>query len=318
MDTADLHEAKAWQKFPLFTGWGMDKQAVEANDLRFQQKVGELRSNLTDRQQTYQRKRKVSLGIKVLAPLLLAAVGYYVTRNTAFRDQLSPSVAPVKQEISATVPQTPLNVTLPSPARGKSAATSRANTPEPPTADIPEASLSVKTLPPVVEVGKALSSTETPAPAVAPTEILLPADVPTPDVAPLEIPKTAVVAVAGPEPSSPAPPPLAHIRIAQRLACLGVEARQCIGAQSVFTLNQHNNPHIWMDVRSQSLPYVLKHVYYHEGRKYSEIPLAIKYPRMRTWSNVTLQSPIHVGSWRVEIATEDGTVLDQVMFHVTP
>jgi hypothetical protein len=282
----------------------MDKEAVEANELRFQQKVGELRSNLTDRQQTYQRKSKVNLGIKVLASLLLAAVGYYITENAALRDQPSPPVAPAKQEISAMVPQTPLNVTLPSPARGQSAATSRANTPEPPTASIPEASLSAKALSPVVEVEKVLSFAETPAPALVPAETLLPADVPTPGVALLEIPKAAVVVAAGPEPSSPAAPPLAHIRIAQR--------------QSVFALNQHNNPHIWMDVRSQSLPYVLKHVYYHEGRKYFEIPLAIKYPRMRTWSNITLQSPTQVGSWRVEIVTEDGTVLDQVMFRVTP
>jgi hypothetical protein len=97
-----------------------------------------------------------------------------------------------------------------------------------------------------------------------------------------------------------------------------VVARECVGAQEVFALHEHNVPHVWMTVYSQNLPYVLKHVYYHEGERYAEVPLAITYPRMRTWSNVTLRSPTHVGAWRVEIVTEDGTIVQQVTFRVTP
>jgi hypothetical protein len=73
-----------------------------------------------------------------------------------------------------------------------------------------------------------------------------------------------------------------------------------------------------MIVYSHKLPYVLTHVYYHEGRRYTEVPLAITYRRMRTWSRVTLQSPTQMGSWRVDIITDDGTVIDQVAFRVTP
>ncbi len=279
-----------------------------------------LRSSLVGHGQTYRRKRKAGLGFKVLAPLLLvAAVGYYVAENTEIGDD-SPPVTLKKQAISVAVPQAApalLDFALPSSAQRKSADASRANPPAHP-AETSEASLSVKAPSQAAELGKALFSAEALAPAVVPATTLLPAHDPASAVVPLDTPKTAMVTAAEPKPSSPATPPLARNQITQSLACRVVEARQCIGDQSVFALNEHNNPHIWMDVHSQSLPYVLKHIYYHEGRKYAEIPLVIKYPRMRTWSNVTLQSPTRVGSWRVEIVTEDGKLLDQVAFRVTP
>ncbi len=299
----------------------MSKKNVEfdeTDDPWFQQKVWELRSNLPGRRQTYRKKRKAGLGLKVLAPLLLlAAVGYHVAKNMELGDDQSPPVTLKKQAISVAVPQAPLaplDFAPPSSAQGKSATASRANPPESHAAEISETSLAVKAPSPAAELGKALSSAVALAPAVAPATTLPPAHDPASGGAPLDTPKTAVA----PKPSSPATPPSARIQITQSLACLEVEARQCIGDQSVFALNKNNNPHIWMDVRSQDLPYVLKHVYYHEDRKYAEIPLVIKYPRMRTWSNVTLQSPTRVGSWRVAIVTEDGNLLDQVTFRVTP
>jgi len=290
-----------------------------SDDLRFQQKVWEGQSGLGGRRQTYRRERKAGLGLKVVVPLLLLAVaGYHVAKNTELGDDLSPPVTLKRQAISVAVPEAPLDFAPPSPARGKSAAASRAHTPESRAAEISEAALSVKPPSPSAERRKAPSSAEALAPAVAPAATLPPAHDFASGVAPLDTSQTAVVTTVEPKPLSPATPPLARIRITQSLACQVVEARQCISKQSVFTLNEHNNPHIWMNVRSQSLPHVLKHIYYHEGRKYAEIPLVIKYPHMRTWSNVTLQSPTRVGSWRVEIVTEDGHLLDQVMFRVTP
>lgn len=156
------------------------------------------------------------------------------------------------------------------------------------------------------------------APVAATPEAEPPVKVPASDTTLWKKAQTAVVAAAESEPERPVEPPRRRTRIAQSLTCLDVEARQCIGNQSVFALSQHNNPHVWMEVHSQALPYVIKHVYYHEGRKYAEVPLAIKYSRMRTWSNITLRSPVYVGSWWVEIVTEDGTVLGQLRFQVTP
>jgi hypothetical protein len=122
--------------------------------------------------------------------------------------------------------------------------------------------------------------------------------------------------------SDTSPPPSSGIsllvhgtRIAQNLVCSEVKARKCV-PQYTFALNQQQNPHVWMEVYSDSIPYVLKHVYYHEGQKYVEVPLKIEYRRMRTWSYITLKDSAHLGSWHVEIVAEDGTVLGRAEFKV--
>jgi hypothetical protein len=105
-------------------------------------------------------------------------------------------------------------------------------------------------------------------------------------------------------------------RITQLLVCSGVKDRNCIVRHSDFVLRKGQNPHVWMEVFSDSVPYVLKHVYYHEGRQYVEVPLTIKYRRMRTWSFITLKDLDQVGSWHVEIVAEDGTVFGRAEFKV--
>lgn len=106
-------------------------------------------------------------------------------------------------------------------------------------------------------------------------------------------------------------------RIAQNLVCSGVKGRNCDVPRSVFPLNKNRKPHAWMEVCSDSVPYKLKHVYYHEGRKYVEVPLKIEYRRMRTWSNINLKNSNFAGSWHVETVAEDGTILGRVDFKVT-
>ncbi len=105
-------------------------------------------------------------------------------------------------------------------------------------------------------------------------------------------------------------------RIAQKFVCSGVKNRNCLAPQTVFALEKNQNPHVWMEVYSDSVPYTLKHVYYHEGRKYVEVPLRIKYRRTRTWSYITLTGSTLVGSWHVETVAEDGTVLGRADFQV--
>jgi hypothetical protein len=105
-------------------------------------------------------------------------------------------------------------------------------------------------------------------------------------------------------------------RIVQNLVCSGVKARKCVVPQSDFTLTQKKNPHVWMEVYSDSVPYVLKHVYYHEGRKYVEVPLKIDYHRMRTWSYITVNDSDQLGSWHVEIVAENGKVLGRTDFKI--
>lgn len=70
-----------------------------------------------------------------------------------------------------------------------------------------------------------------------------------------------------------------------------------------------------MEVRSKSQPFVIKHKYYLNGAKHSDVSLNIKYPRMRTWSYVTIDKLDHIGAWKVDIVLND-SILKTVEFKV--
>lgn len=106
------------------------------------------------------------------------------------------------------------------------------------------------------------------------------------------------------------------IRVEEIISCSSVENKQYRSPKMEFSLAQDAAPKIWMKVISENPPFTLTHVYYCNGRKYCEVPLAIRYHRMRTWSHVTLRLPEHIGKWRVEVIDESGAKLDQIEFVV--
>lgn len=108
------------------------------------------------------------------------------------------------------------------------------------------------------------------------------------------------------------------IRIADIATCKGVKNRQAAIRQNVFSIKDGAKPYVWMDVRSKKTPYRLRHVYYHNGQRYCAVPLQINYPRMRTWSNVTLRHPYEAGKWRVDVVKGQEEVLSRVEFTVVP
>lgn len=106
-------------------------------------------------------------------------------------------------------------------------------------------------------------------------------------------------------------------RIADITVCQGVENHRPLSRQSIFSLQAGARPHVWMDVRSSTFPYTLKHVYYFNSEKYCVVPLKIRFPRMRTWSTVTPE-PQYAGQWRVDVLTETGSAVASVKFSVVP
>ncbi|MBA3008718.1 MAG: DUF2914 domain-containing protein [Proteobacteria bacterium] len=106
------------------------------------------------------------------------------------------------------------------------------------------------------------------------------------------------------------------IRIEEIISCSSVVDMQCSSPKIQFSLGQEATPTIWMKVVSQNPSFTLTHVYYLNEQKYCEIPLAIRYHQMRTWSSITLRSPDHIGKWRVEVIADKGAKLDQVEFIV--
>lgn len=122
------------------------------------------------------------------------------------------------------------------------------------------------------------------------------------------------------KPSSPAVgkslSALPHLHIAEIVTCRGVDDRQPVSRQKVFSMGKGETPHVWMDVRSTETPQTLRHIYYHNGRRYCTVRLDVNYPRMRTWSNVSLKHPHETGQWRVDVVTAKGKVLSQAEFTV--
>ena len=124
------------------------------------------------------------------------------------------------------------------------------------------------------------------------------------------------------EPGELADDSLNDIRVARLVTCRKVENKQFVSPQSEFGIEADGNPDVWvwMDVHSKKsrLPYLLRHVYYFNDRKYAAVVLNIKYPRMRTWSNLTLDNEAFAGKWRVEVVTEDRQTISEAGFTIVP
>ena len=120
------------------------------------------------------------------------------------------------------------------------------------------------------------------------------------------------------EPSGPdlQKEPLPGVQIAEMVSCSSIKNKQYINPRNQFSLAQDAAVKVWMKVISENPSFTLTHVYFINGQKYCEVPLAIRYHRMRTWSSVNLASADHIGRWRVEVITENGVKLDQVEFAV--
>lgn len=107
-----------------------------------------------------------------------------------------------------------------------------------------------------------------------------------------------------------------RIRIKEIISCSSVQDRQYSQPKVEFSLAKDTKLMVWMEVISKDPPFTLTHVYYLNGKKYCAVPLAIRYHRMRTWSSVTVQSPDHIGKWRVNVINDSGDILDHIEFSV--
>ena len=112
--------------------------------------------------------------------------------------------------------------------------------------------------------------------------------------------------------------PGGSIRIAGITVSQNVRNKQPVSRKTEFSIKQGAKPYVWMDVRSEKPPFELRHVYYLNDRRYCVVPLDIRYPRMRTWSTVSLEYPTQIGQWRVDVETRDGEILSRVEFSVVP
>ena len=310
----------------------MKKEIIETRDKKFCDKLSELRRDLAKRQKlAAQNKGNLRNQFKIVAPVFIILVAAYfsVGKTTPSRQPASTVIPDIRQTEEKTIEEKTNTV---SPGPPESAATlaetekSRDNSrdvamAEPQSEKSPPSETERETDGPNFEMEIATNSGIDS--QAAPIENRTPENSSSTDDSSVKGPDSSENSNAEPveseaaEETNQATSPLASVdspsaygaKIARKSVCSGVRDRECVAPLSRFSLDKQTRPYFWMEVNSGSVPYVLKHVYYHEGRKYTEIPLEIRHPRMRTWSKITLNSPEQTGTWRVQIETEDGVVL---------
>ena len=151
-----------------------------------------------------------------------------------------------------------------------------------------------------------------------PSEKSVVADIAPPAELPLLEPRASLSDKDGLSQKTAPVAPEGSIRIAGITVSQNVRNKQPVSRKTEFSIKQGAKPYVWMDVRSEKPPFELRHVYYLNDRRYCVVPLDIRYPRMRTWSTVSLEYPTQIGQWRVDVETRDGEILSRVEFSVVP
>jgi hypothetical protein len=297
----------------------MKKDTIETNDLKFRENLQELRARLVSRRQSNQPKDNPHILIKVIIPLVLVILGVtYFTAQKIYRKQAVPVSKQMQPSESKPLAPSKLHQakqTRPSEvvpeieATGVSHGQKQLSAGSGKSSLKPEKELTVsndKTVESQVSINPIKNSkTER-----KPGQKFLSK---TTNEATLKLSKEEQTGLA---PELRKSPVLYHFEISRTVICEDVKSLTAVAPQSVFSLRKHRQAYVWMEVHSETVPYTLRHVYYHEGQKYCEVPLRIKFPRMRTWSNITLKNPNFIGSWRVDIVTEEEAILVQKTFEV--
>ncbi|MEZ4578618.1 MAG: DUF2914 domain-containing protein [Desulfobacterales bacterium] len=172
--------------------------------------------------------------------------------------------------------------------------------------------------PPAIARTKVPEETEAPDQLIPPEKSIVAQKTATPGELPVFEPRASL---SDKESLSQKPAPVApegSIRIAGITVSQNVQNKQPVSRKTDFSIKQGAKPYVWMDVRSEKPPFELRHVYYLNDRRYCVVPLDIRYPRMRTWSTVSLEYPTQIGQWRVDVETREGEILSRVEFSVVP
>jgi cytoskeletal protein RodZ len=130
------------------------------------------------------------------------------------------------------------------------------------------------------------------------------------------------VASAAPAPPSPtasqtaAPAaPAAPFKVIEASVCTAVSERMPVGASERFPWTTPKI-FVWSLLSADDPPAKVRHIYYHDGHKVSDVILKVGSSYWRTWSFHTLSGQLHIGPWHIDIATLDGRVLRRLHFAI--
>ena len=107
----------------------------------------------------------------------------------------------------------------------------------------------------------------------------------------------------------------ANLNVLKATICADVEDRMPAGVGNTFSWSTHR-VYVWSLVQAKHLPSEIRHIYYFEGRKVSDVALNVRSSSWRTWSYKTISNKRYEGSWQVDIASPEGQVLRSLYFEI--
>jgi len=105
------------------------------------------------------------------------------------------------------------------------------------------------------------------------------------------------------------------IKVVKAVAGGGIQERDPIDTGNAFQWS-NGKVYIWSMIDCTNPPSSIKHIYYFNDQKVSEVSLDVKANKWRTWSYKTISDKRYIGQWRVDITSAEGTVLKIIQFEV--
>jgi len=94
-----------------------------------------------------------------------------------------------------------------------------------------------------------------------------------------------------------------------------VKDRMPAGVSNYFSWST-NRVYVWSLIQCKHPPSSIRHIYFFQGEKLSDIHLNVQSSHWRTWSYMSLSNRRYIGPWRVDITSAEGKVLRSLHFEV--
>ena len=106
-----------------------------------------------------------------------------------------------------------------------------------------------------------------------------------------------------------------NLNVLKATVCADIKDRMPAGVGNSFPWSTQR-VYVWSLVEAEHLPSKIRHIYYLEGQKVSDVALNVGSSSWRTWSYKTISNERYRGQWRVDIASAEGHVLQSLYFEV--
>jgi hypothetical protein len=105
------------------------------------------------------------------------------------------------------------------------------------------------------------------------------------------------------------------VSVLKASVCAAIEDRLPAGVNTAFPADIQR-VYVWSQIKAQKFPTKIRHIYYFNGRKISDVALNVRSSFWRTWSYKSIANEHYRGQWRVDIASADGKVLRRLYFKI--